>query len=312
MKRRLPPLKSLQAFEAAARHLSFKKAADELAVTPAAISQQVKRLEEFYGVSLFRRRTRALALTDMGRSVLLPLSEGFDHLARAASLLASDESDRVVSVSVAPSFGAKWLVPRLPRFRAAHPDLDIRIDATDSLADFETDGIDVALRYGTGVYDGMTAECLMDDFVVPVCSPSLLNEGAGIREPDDLRHHTLLHIQWMMEREDEPNWRMWLQAAGIRDLDGDKGPVFSHEGVALAAALEGQGVALASASLVQDDLQAGRLVQLFPPDIRQVTAFCYYVVYPTETADRPKVKAFRDWVMGEGGLGGVVPDEQNR
>jgi LysR family glycine cleavage system transcriptional activator len=299
MSRRLPPLNSLRAFEAAARHLSFTKAAEELHVTPAAISQQVKNLEDYCGTPLFRRLTRALILTDAGQAVLPLLREGFDKLAEAMVRLEALERSGVLTVSVGPSFGAKWLVPRLDRFRAAHPEYDVRIDATDALADFGADGVDVALRYGRGVYDRLHADCLMAEVSFPVCSPSLLAGPHPLRRPDDLRHHTLLHVQWKMESDAAPNWRMWLRAAGVDGVDAERGPRFSMEGMAVQAAVEGQGVALASGSLVGDDLKAGRLVRPFPPAAGEATAFRYYLVYPEATAANPKVAAFRAWVMDE-------------
>jgi len=299
MARRLPPLNGLRAFEAAARYLSFTKAAEELNVTPAAVSQQVKSLEEYFGVALFKRLTRALMLTDSGQMVLPILQEGFDKLAEAGHILRSRQDDRILTVSVAPSFGAKWLVPRLDRFRRAHPDYDIRIDATDARADFKLDNVDIALRYGLGEYPGLVSECLLTEVAVPVCSPRLLEGEHPLRTPDDLRHHTLLHIQWKMESDAAPNWRMWLKAAGLHDVDPDRGPQFSMESMAIQAAMDGQGIALISTALVEEDIAAGRLIRPFPAEIIQQTKFCYFLVYPESHLQRPKVAAFRDWVQDE-------------
>jgi LysR family glycine cleavage system transcriptional activator len=299
MNRRLPPLNSLRAFEAAARHLSFKHAADELNVTPAAVSHQIRALEEYCGTQLFRRMTRALRLTDAGQAALPLLRDGFDKLADAAEAMKVEGRVGILTVSVAPSFGAKWLVPRLERFRTAHPEFDVRIDATDALANFAGDGVDVALRYGRGIYRNMRAECLMAEVAFPVCSPRLLESGPPLRMPDDLRAHTLIHVQWKMEDDAVPNWRMWLRAAGVDGVDPERGPRFSADSMAVDAAIEGQGVALAGAALVDGDLRAGRLVQPFPPSITQATAFCYYLVYPEAKAGDAKVSAFRDWVMAE-------------
>ena len=275
MSRRLPPLNSLRAFEAAARYLSFTKAAEELHVTAAAVSQQVKILEEYFNVLLFRRLTRALMLTDAGQSVLPVLQEGFDKLAEADRLLRNRQDERVLTVSVPPSFGAKWLVPRLDRFRQAHPEYDVRIDATDVKVDFRQDNTDIALRYGRGNYKGLIAERLLSEFVIPVCSPDLQQGEHPLKKPDDLRYHTLLHVEWKMENEAAPNWRMWLRAAGIEDIDSDRGPRFSLETMAVQAASEGQGVALASSALVSDDIAAGRLVRPFPDTGKHETEFCY-------------------------------------
>ena len=299
MNRRLPPLNSLRAFEAAARHLSFKRAADELNVTPAAVSHQIRALEEYCGTQLFRRMTRALRLTDAGQAALPLLRDGFDKLADAAEAMKVEGRVGILTVSVAPSFGAKWLVPRLERFGTAHPEFDVRIDATDTLANFAGDGVDVALRYGRGTYRNMRAECLMAEVAFPVCSPRLLESGPPLRMPDDLRSHTLIHVQWKMEDDAVPNWRMWLRAAGVDGVDPERGPRFSADSMAVDAAIEGQGVALAGAALVDGDLKARRLVQPFPPSITQATAFSYYLVYPEAKAGDAKVSAFRDWVTAE-------------
>ncbi len=299
MNRHLPPLNSLRAFEAAARHLSFKRAAEELHVTPAAVSHQIRALEEYCGTQLFRRLTRALGLTEAGQAALPLLREGFDKLAEAAEAIRAEGRVGVLTVSVAPSFGAKWLVPRLDRFRAAHPEFDVRIDATDVLASFAGDGVDVALRYGHGRYRNLTSECLMAEVLFPVCSPQLMERGPPLRRPEDLRHHTLLHIQWKMEDDMAPNWRMWLRAAGAEYAGAERGPRFSADSMAVEAAIEGQGVVLASSVLVDGDLKAGRLVRPFPSSVYEATAFCYYLVYPEAKASDRKVTAFREWVLAE-------------
>jgi LysR family glycine cleavage system transcriptional activator len=299
MNRRLPPLNSLRAFEAAARNLSFKKAAAELHVTPAAVSQQIRTLEEFVGADLFRRLTRSLKLTEAGEAALPSIRDGFDKLAEGAEAMRANLGGAVITVSVAPSIGAKWLVPRLDRFRAQFPDYDVRIDATDDLVTFSGDGIDVALRYGRGSYGSLRSDCVMSEVAFPVCSPELLRRDAPLRRPEDLRQHTLLHVQWRMEQESAPNWRMWLRAAGVGDIDPNRGPRFSVESMAVESAIAGHGVALVSGALVEGDLVAGRLVRPFPQSVSEATAFCYYVVYPEAKASDPKVMAFRDWVIGE-------------
>ncbi len=304
MSRRLPPLNSLRAFEAAARHLSFTKAADELHVTPAAISHQIKALEEHCGAPLFRRMTRALVLTETGQAALPALREGFDKLAEGAARLVPDPRSGLLTVSVAPTFCAKWLVPRLDRFRAAHPGFDVRIDATDDLADFASGAVDVAIRYGSGRYPGLVAECLMAEVVVPVASPALLRGAEPLETPADLARHTLLHVSWKMADDEAPSWRMWLKAAGVEGVDAERGPRFNVDGLAIDAALAGHGVALVNRMLVAGDLAAGRLVRLFPPaSPERPSAFCYYLVHPEGHAGNPKVRAFRDWVMAEAAAG---------
>lgn len=299
MTRRLPPLNGVRAFEAAARYLSFTKAAEELSVTPAAVGHQVKTLEEYFGVQLFKRLTRALQLTEAGQLILPYLQNGFDQISEADRILRSRRDERILTVSVAPTFGAKWLVPRLPRFRQAYPDYYIRVAATDVRADFSHDDIDVALRYGRGDYPGLESECLLSEVAVPVCSPRLMEGEHPLRDPADLRHHTLLHVQWKMESDTAPNWRMWLRAAGLEDIDPDQGPQFSIESMVIEAAIEGQGVGLVASAVVEQDIAAGRLVRPFHEDSHQSNQFGYYLVYPPSNNALPKVAAFRNWVHGE-------------
>lgn len=297
MSRRMPPLNSLRAFEAAARHLSFTKAAAELNVTPAAISHQVKGLESYYGVVLFRRLTRALRLTEDGRATLPGLSEGFDRLAEACALLAERRDSGILTVSAAPSIAAKWLVTRLDRFRSIEPDIDIRLDATDRLADFVNDGVDIAIRYGAGDYPGLSVRQLFATRVHPVCSPRFLERHPTLRSPQDLAGKTLLHIDWTSQDESWPSWKMWLLAAGVSGVDSERGPRFSDIAMALHAAAEGHGVALVSDVLAGDDLAAGRLVRPF--DLSVSVNFAYFVVCPPEKAEIPKVRVFCDWLCAE-------------
>jgi LysR family glycine cleavage system transcriptional activator len=299
MARPLPPLNALGAFESAGRHLSFTKAAAELNVTPAAIGHQVKALEELLEVPLFRRLTRALRLTEAGQAALPPLRDGFDKLAEAVELLRTQEDSGAVTVSLGPCFAAKWLVPRLDRFRAAHPDLDVRLDATDELVDFQRDNVDLAIRYGGGNYPGVEAERLLSEEIFPVCSPNLREGPEPLEQPDDLRHHTLIHLEWDSEDVTAPTWRMWLLAAGIHDIDFTRGPAFSMRTLALQAAIEGQGVALASSFLVADDLAAGRLVVPFDLSVCDPLDFAYHIVVSKRTAALPKVAAFKNWLLGE-------------
>lgn len=291
MSRRLPPLNAMRAFEAAARQLSFTRAADELNVTQAAISHQVKALEEWLGVKLFRRLNRALLLTDAGQAYLPPLREAFDRLAGATERLRADDSRGVLTITTLPSIAARWLVPRLGRFRVAHPDIDLRIDASQHLTDFAREGVDVALRYGRGEWDGMRAERLMTEDFFPVCSPRLLDGDPPLRRPKDLRHHTLLHD------DNRDDWTAWFLAAGIAGGDPARGTGFTDSSLVLQAAAAGQGVALGRGALAAADLAAGRLVRPF--DISLPASYAYYVVYPEATAERPKIVAFRDWLMAE-------------
>ena len=296
MARPLPPLNALRAFESAGRHLSFTKAAAELNVTPAAISHQVKALEELLEVPLFRRLTRALRLTDAGQAALPALGQGFDKLAQGVEQMRAYCESGVLTISVNPSFGAMWLVPRLERFRIRHPDIEIRIDGTDRRVDLARDDADVALRYGPGGYKGVQVDCLFSQVNTPVCSPALLSGDHPLGQPDDLRHHTLLHVDW---KDAEASWRMWLLAAGLHDIDPTRGPHFTMENMAVQAALDGHGVALVGDMLVAVDLAAGRLVRPFDPSLSTPLTFSYYLLSAKDSAGQPKVAAFRDWLLEE-------------
>jgi len=299
MTRRFPPLNGLRAFEAAARRGSFKHAAEELHVTPAAISQQVRALEDFLGVRLFERLTREVRLTEAGSRALPRLTEGFDRIAEAVMAMSVEPATAPLTVSVAPTFATKWLVPRLSRFRTAHPDIDLVIDAAEAPATFSGDGVDVAIRYGPGSYQGLRADCLMPEVTFPVASPRLLERGPPIRTPADLAGHPLLHVRWRMQRDAVASWRMWLRAAGADHVDGERGMRFSSETLALQAAIEAQGVALATEALVLEDLRTGRLVRPFPEHMRQETAFCFWLVTPRPRANEPRIAAFREWILRE-------------
>lgn len=291
MARRLPPLNALRTFEAAARHLSFTRAGEELNVTQAAISYQVKALEDRLGVPLFRRLNRALLLTDAGQSLFAAAAEAFDLIATAAARLSALEGSGVLTVSTLDSFAVNWLVPRLSRFRERRPEIDLRVATSDHLVDFVRDGVDVAIRYGRGKWPGLSVVRLMSEELFPVVSPALLAKGPPLREPNDLRHYTLLH-DTMPE-----DWQMWLMAAGVSDMNPSRGPGFQHSNLVIQAAVAGLGVALGRSALVADELASGRLVKPF--EISLPAEFAYYAVCPEGGADRPKVKAFRDWLLSE-------------
>lgn len=302
MSRRIAPLNALRAFEAAARHLSFTKAAEELNVTPAAISHQIKTLEDHCGAPLFRRLTRSLLLTDQGQAALPVLREGFDMLAAASLQLARRRDDNVLTVSAAPSIAGKWLVTRLERFRARHPDIDVRLDATNRVTDFERDGVDLVIRYGGGDYPGLHVEPLLSTSVFPVCSPGLLENGPPLDLPEDLARHTLLHVDWASQNATWPSWSMWLLAAGVKGVEVERGPRFNDAGLVMQTAIAGQGVALGTDILVADDLAAGRLVRLF--EICVPIEFGYHIVIPREKTETSKVAAFANWLHEEAALMG--------
>jgi len=296
MDRRLPPLNSLRAFEAAARHLSFSKAAAELHVTPGAISHQVKVLEDLLGVVLFHRLTRAIRLTDAGLAALPLFAEGFDKLAQGVEQLRSHTESGMLTISTGPAFGAMWLMPRLKRFRDQHPDIEIRIDGSDKLVNLNRDDVDVAIRYGPGGYEGVRIDRLFSPMNTPVCSPKLLAGNVPLTQPADLRHHTLLHIDW---KDDEASWRMWLLAAGLSDIDSSLGPHFGLENMAVQAAIDGQGVALVGDVLVANELAAGRLVHPFDSDLNTPLTFSYFLLCANDSETSPKITAFRNWLVQE-------------
>lgn len=291
MARFLPPLNALRAFESAGRHLSFTRAAAELSVTQAAISHQIKALEERLGVTLFKRQNRALLLTDAGQAYLPAVRDTFENLARATERLLTRDRVGALTASVLPSFAAKWLVPRLGRFREQHPEIDVRLSADHNMVDFARGDVDVAIRYGQGEYPGLESVRLMTEDVFPVCSPALLKTAHPLRSPDDLRYHTLLHDDFRVD------WRLWLLAAGVTDIDPTRGPTFTDSSMVIQAAVEGQGVALARSVLAANDLAAGRLVKPF--DVSLPARWAYYLTYPPATRDNPKIVAFRDWLLVE-------------
>jgi LysR family glycine cleavage system transcriptional activator len=299
----LPPLNALRAFEAAARHLSFTRAGKELCVTAAAVSQQVRLLEEWLGMPLFQRRHRSLALTQAGGSYLPYVRDGLERLAEATGrLLASDERS-TLWVGAMASFASQWLVPRLSRFRHQHPAIDVCLstahhlsdsefeDVSDRLVDFTHRSPDVTIRYGRGSWAGLQAEKLAGEQVFPVCSPTVLHGPIPLAEPAHLSQHTLLHD---VLPED---WGQWLSAVGVSAVDSRRGPIFSHSHDMIRAALLGQGVGLGRSLLVQDDVAQGRLVRPFAEEIP--ARFSYYLVCAATVADRPKIQAFRQWLLEE-------------
>ena len=293
----LPPLSALRAFEAAARLQSFSKAADELNVTPAAISHQIAALEADLGVSLFNRRNRAVELTASARVLLPGLSEGFSGILNSVRRLRSHNDTGTLTVTVSPSFAGKWLVQRLHRFQEQYPAIDVRISATDALVDLTRGDFDIAIRYGTGRYPGLAVELLMKNEVFPACSPALLRDGPPLETPADLRNHVLLHDQQTDRDPLAPSWPMWLKAAGVNDAQASHGLSFSANVLALEAAIAGHGVTLAYSTTAAADIAAGRLVRLFSLSLPDT--FAYYIAAEASALERPKVKAFRDWLRQE-------------
>jgi LysR family glycine cleavage system transcriptional activator len=295
-RRRLPPLNALRAFEAAARHLNFSRAADELAVTPGAVSQQIQNLEDYVGAALFKRTPKGLLLTDAAQTALPALREAFDRLAEAASMMTAGVDGRRLTVSVAPSFAAKWLMPRLGRFEEAHPQVDVWLSAGMELVDFASGEVDLAIRYGTGRYPGLEVHRLMGETVAPAISPEILAEHP-LLTPADLAQHVLLHDGSPDADPSCPDWPMWLAARGIKGVDGQRGPRFNQSSLVIEAAVAGRGVALAKRALAQADLDANRLVMPLQDDTQ--VDFAYFAVHPKVKGRLPQVKAFVAWLIEE-------------
>lgn len=300
-------LAALRGFEAAARHLSFTRAAAELNVTPAAVSHAIRELEQDFKVRLFERSSRVVRLTPAGETLSRAVAEGLGTIGRAVQRLRAVDARPKLMVTTSPALAAKWLVPRLDGFLDRHPDVDVRIDVSQRLADFAEDGVDLAIRFGTGDYPGLVVERLFEESVFPVCSPSLLKSRHALKEPRDLRHHTLIHIDWDAQWATWPNWAMWLRAAGAPEVDATRGLHLSHTSLALQAALDGHGVALGESTLVADDLAARRLVRPFSMALKGPSQFAYHLVHAPHRSEEPLIKAFRAWVLEEVARTGV-PD----
>jgi LysR family glycine cleavage system transcriptional activator len=294
--RRLAHLNALRAFEATARLGSYVHAAGELGVTPAAVGQHVRLLEAQFGSALFERQGRKLAPTEAARAVLPDVKEAFDRLAQAADRLREARRAPVVTITLPPSFAARWLIPRIEGFRMAHPDVDLRLDTTDRLADLARENIAVGVRYGAGRYPGLESTLLMAETVFPLCSPSLAKR-VGLREPDDLRHFKLIHDTTMEMHASFPTWATWLKAAGARKVDARPGLRINSSIMALQAAIEGQGVVLARSVISAGDLREGRLVR--PLETACSTNFSYYLVYPSSVSLSRPASAFCHWLKQE-------------
>jgi LysR family transcriptional regulator, glycine cleavage system transcriptional activator len=297
---RIPGLNTLKTLEAAGRLMSFTKAANELGVTPAAVSHQIREFEDQPGLRLFQRTSRSMRHTPAGRMLHDSVAEALENISRTVARLQRTNSKKRLKVTAYPSITAKWLVPRLDRFLEIVPDAEVRIDVSLAPPDFFRDDIDIAIRFGNGDYPGMRVDRLFEDTVFPVCSPSLLGGSRPLRQPQDLLHHTLIHVDWEGQGL-WPNWRMWMLAVGVKDFNDRRGLHFSLTSLAIQAAIDGHGVALGDSTLVADDIAAGRLVQPFSLALKVPPELAYYVAAPVETAEDPMVRAFRDWVLAEAG-----------
>ncbi len=289
MSKRLPPLNALRVFDAAARHLSFTKAAEELFVTQAAVSHQIKSLEDFLGLKLFRRRNRSLLLTEEGQSYYLDIKEIFSSINDATRKLQARSAKGALTVSLPPSFAIQWLVPRLSSFNSAYPGIDVRIQAIDREEEKLADDVDVAIFYGRGNWPGVRTERLYAEYLLPVCSPSLLMGDHALKVPGDLAYHTLLHDT---SRRD---WLAYTRQLGLQHINVQQGPIFSHSAMVVQAAVHGQGIALVNNVMAQTEIEAGRLVCPFNDVLVSKNAF--YLVCHDSQAELGKIAAFRQWIL---------------
>jgi LysR family glycine cleavage system transcriptional activator len=292
MTARLPSLNGLRAFEAAARHLSFTNAANELNVTQTAISHQIRRLEEELGIPLFVRQNRALTLTPAARDYLPGVRAAFNDLRLATERLQRRDNDHVLTVSTLASLAAKWLLPRLSAFQEAHPGIDVRITTSTALVDFKSGDVDAAIRYGRGHWPGLRADWLTADQLFPVCSPALLTGDRPLRCPQDLANHVLLHSS----QGYDDDWRLWLTAAGLpANISRQPGLTFDLIFMTVQAAIDGIGVAIGRTTYVEGDIAKGRLV--VPFEITLPADAGFYLVSPEASAEKPKLAAFRQWML---------------
>jgi LysR family glycine cleavage system transcriptional activator len=292
MPRRLPPLNSLKSFEAAGRLLSFTRAADELNVTQAAVSHQIKVIEEYLDLSLFIRYPRKLALTEQGKSLLPEVIEAFDKVSNAIGAIRQEPASKMISVRLAPSFAAKWLSPRLKYFWLQHPEIDLCLYHAHPAVEFDREEIDIAVTYGKGDWPGVVADPILSLDFYPVCTPAFMSNDRPLSNIDNLRYYSLLHDA------NYECWADWLKLAGLPEINANKGTIIDDTNVLIQAAVDGQGVALGSSTFVQDLLDSGRLIKPF--DITLVNEFAYYVVCPEAHLKNPSVQAFKDWLLDLG------------
>jgi len=286
---RLPPLNALRAFEASARQLSFTKAAEELFVTQAAISHQIKSLEEHLGIKLFMRKNRALLLSEEGQAYYLDIKDIFTTLHEATEKLLARGAKGAITVSMQPSFAIQWLVPRLNAFNKLHSEIDVRIKAVDQADNSLTEDVDVAIYYGRGRWRDVHAEKLHTEYLMPVCSPLLLQGKKPLNTVGDLANHTLLHDT---SRRD---WKRWFKEVSVKGANVNHGAIFSHSSMVLQAAIYGQGIALVNSVLAKPDIDAGRLIVPFEHVLISKNSF--YIVCREEQIDLGKIASFREWVL---------------
>ncbi|MET3118736.1 LysR family glycine cleavage system transcriptional activator [Undibacterium sp. GrIS 1.8] len=287
--RHLPNLAALRAFEAAARHQNFSRAADEIHLTHGAISHQVRALEEELGVQLFTRRGKRITITNDGEQFATAIRSALEDIAKAADVLKGRQQQKRLAITALPSFAARWLSPRLGRFIDQHPGLEVSLQSSNHLTDFGRESIDIGIRFGNGDYPGLKSEHIMDDTYYPVVSPHF-NGGHLPATPAEMAQAHLL-------RCDREPWEPWFRAAGLSNAEPTGGLIFQDSSMLARAAVDGQGIALGRHAIVQSDIRNGSLVRLF--DIVLPSPVSYYLVYPANALERPQVRAFRTWLLEE-------------
>ena len=300
MERMWPGTRALRTFDAAARHLNFSRAADEVGLTPAAVSHQIKEIEAQLDMVLFVRTSRSIRLTPAGVVLAAAAAEALAGLRRAtarARRVAREQAE--LRVSVGARFATHWLLPRLPRFRAEHPAFELSFDITDRLRDFDDDDVDAAIRFGTGRYRDACAQRLFDTSVVAICSPALLSAGPPLRKPRDLLRHTLCHVDCEVDGMAWPRWSAWMAAAGVDGFDDSRCVAFPDSSHVVQAVMDGTAAGLAEPHMIARDLAEGRVVQLFDVSVDVAPGLAYHVVYPEHTQDDPRIVALRDWLADE-------------
>jgi LysR family glycine cleavage system transcriptional activator len=298
--RAAPGARALRTLVAAGHHLNFTRAADELGLTPAAVSYQIKEIEDQVGAQLFLRTSRSIRLTEAGAIMFDAAKEAIDVLEKAVSRARKKARGAdYLRVTVDPQFATKWLMRRVDQFRKRHPEIELRFDVSYEVRDFDLDDVDVAIRYGPGKYPGLAAHRLFDNVIVPVCSPRLLASGKPLEKPSDLQMHTLAHIEWSRPGVTWPNWRMWMAAAGVAEFDDSRTIVFGTSTDAVEAAIAGEAVALADFAMVASDLSEGKLIRPFELSIRAPSEYAYFFVYPQQNNGDARITAFREWLVEE-------------
>ncbi|QEI06763.1 transcriptional regulator GcvA [Pigmentiphaga aceris] len=300
MRRLMPGTRALRTFEAAARHLNFTRAGSELGLTPAAVSYQIKEIEDQLGLVLFSRTSRSIQLTPAGTVLLDAVSDALDGLQRAvgrAHRMARGTAQ--LRVTLGARFATNWLLPRLPSFQAANPGLDLSLDITDTLRDFDTDDIDIAIRFGAGAYPNTQSDRLFDSVVVPVCSPALLAAGLSLKTPQDLIGQTLCHVDCKVDGKTWPNWAMWMAAAGVTDFDDSRCVAFADSSHVVQAVYDGDAVGLVELPMIARELAQGRLVRLFDLSLNLAPEYAYHLVHAADSNHDPRIAAFRAWMLAE-------------